>query len=361
MKLHDKTQLLRLGVLSLGLAAWGYAGKSLQEDHLFAFEPNVLCLKGSPFGRTIAMAMQGPIDVFWHEGEAHDHVHTLGEACTECDHGAEGHQVEVPSQGTLVTISSDPADSVAACADPDCDHGDHASHGHQHAPGETCVSCDFTYPAASPASSSQADSQTLSNSIRTQLLDRLQVLRVAHNTRTNPLGNSAIHKHYIRREVEKKLALTYQMDPTNYASYGAYFLFLSESSLSNREESVNQALRLAEMTVHYCVRDKNDSQALLTGSAAAHDVVQLVVTIAGAAGNQHAARYVAVAEQLLDGFEQRSLEMAFDGTWENFSDLRRAEMTERGRLLRKLLEADRKTLLRLQAENLNGVGGATAS
>jgi|GEM_PF-2169343 len=84
--------LAHLGVLTLGLAAWHFAGKRLQGDGLFEAEPNVLSLKGSPFGKTIAMAMQGPIDVYWHEGEAHDHVHAAGESCTECDggHGEEG-------------------------------------------------------------------------------------------------------------------------------------------------------------------------------------------------------------------------------------------------------------------------------
>ena len=70
-----QSNMIALGALGLGLAAWTVAGRSLHREGRFDYAPNVLQLKGSPLRRTIAMAMQGPADVYFHEGEVHDHDH----------------------------------------------------------------------------------------------------------------------------------------------------------------------------------------------------------------------------------------------------------------------------------------------
>ncbi|MDA0766376.1 MAG: hypothetical protein O3A87_03390 [Verrucomicrobia bacterium] len=342
--------LAHLGVLTLGLAAWHFAGKSLQSDGLFEAEPNVLSLKGSPFGKTIAMAMQGPIDVYWHEGEAHDHVHAPGESCTECDggHGEEGTAQKAgleDLEGAAVAITTG-GEGHEACAHEGCDHADHeavAEAGHSHTPGGSCEGCALEEVDARVAS------LTTRSSIRSQMLKQIQDWRAEENTRRNPYANTAAHKYFIRREMERKLMLTYRMDPTNYASYGAYFLYLSESSLSDREASIKQALRLSQATVKFCLAEQESATALLTGAAAAHDAVQLLINTGDAEARRYAEQYVRVAEQCLEGFEQQALQMAFDGTWEKFSKLRQQEMTERARLVRKLVESDRK----LPPENAN--------
>ena len=74
---------------------------------------------------------------------------------------------------------------------------------------------------------------------------------------------------------------------------------------------------------------------------------------------QGAVQYTQVAEQFLDGFEQVALQMAFDGSWNNYSERRRAEMTERARLLRKLVENDRK-IRGMNVENKTAEGAANA-
>jgi hypothetical protein len=141
--------------------------------------------------------------------------------------------------------------------------------------------------------------------------------------------------------VEKKLMLTYRMDPTNYASYGAYFLFLSESSLSDRELSVKQAMRLSQTTVQFCLREQESATALLTGAAAAHDAAQLLMNTGNEGAQEYVQQYMKVAEELLNGFEQIALQMAFDGSWENFSAYRQNEMSVRAHLIRKLVENNR--------------------
>ena len=74
-----KTRWILVALLLGGSVAWVYSGKRLDRAGKLAYRPNVLCLKGSPFGRTIALAMRGPVDVYWHRGQVHldeeDHEH----------------------------------------------------------------------------------------------------------------------------------------------------------------------------------------------------------------------------------------------------------------------------------------------
>ena len=348
--------LSQFGVLALGLGIWHFAGKSLQEAGQYEREPNVLCLKGSPFGKTIAMAMQGPVDVYWHEGEAHDHDHGPSESCSECDGNhdhASASPLAVNTEGSSAVAISTGGHDHEACANGECDHLEHAAGGHHHAPGEACAGCQLE------DIDTVVTSVTSKGSIRTMLLEQIQDWRAVKNTRHNPLANSEAHKYFIRREVEKKLMLTYSMDPTNYASYGAYFLFLSESALSDREQSVKQAIRLSQATVEACIREQNSASALLTGAAASHDMGQMLIRNGGEKAGAYANQYFNATEEFLNGFEQVALQMAFDGTWEQFSENRRGEMSERARLLRKLLEADRKNP-GINADNQEGEDAVSA-
>ena len=107
------------------------------------------------------------------------------------------------------------------------------------------------------------------------------------------------------------------------------------------------------------MKGQQDAQALLTGAAAAHDTAQLLVNTGHEKAMSAAIQYTRVAEQFLDGFEQVALQMAFDGSWSNYSENRRAEMSERARLLRKLVEADKK-IRGMNVENRTAEGAASA-
>ena len=81
--------------LIAGAALWGgMAVKFAAEDKL-SYEPNVACLKGSPYGKIFALAMQGPIGFYWHEGKTHEHASILAddhEHHAGCADGCHGHQ-----------------------------------------------------------------------------------------------------------------------------------------------------------------------------------------------------------------------------------------------------------------------------
>lgn len=337
-----KSTVIRVGLLGLGLAAWAGAGKSLHEREAFKFTPNVFSLKGSPFGRTLAMAMQGPADVYFHQGEGHDHSsghkHAPGEGCATCDEAAATQQ----SVEDAITAATDERVGTESGMVTDQDQllvtTGGSNDGHDHAPGESCTSCD--HDAETPAVVALEE-----GGFRTTILDKIRDWRGVKNSRTNPHSNSAAHKFFIRSEVEKKLFLTYQMDPTNYGGYGAYFLFLSESSLGTHgDRSRAQARRLAEATVAWCVREWDNPNALLTAAAASHDMVQFLIGENSPEAARLAHEYASLTGQSLEQFDQVSLQMLFDGTWDRFSPARQDEMSQRADLLRKLHDADRQTI-----------------
>ena len=97
-----KTHLLAIQALLLVAGTLGAVelSRSMFRDGLVNPQPNVLHLKRSPFGRTLALAMRGPVDIYWHRGSPHshledghshdhDHDHAHGEDCEHCEeHGS---------------------------------------------------------------------------------------------------------------------------------------------------------------------------------------------------------------------------------------------------------------------------------
>jgi hypothetical protein len=340
-----QNRALALSVLGLGLAAWAVAGRSLKQDGEFNYAPNVLHLKGSPFGRTIAMAMQGPADVYFHEGQAHNHEPgESDEGCGECD-SLKAKQAALESVIVASTESDAAAgdDLLVSIEAPERVHSADCGHSagpatHKHGPGEECAGCD------DEATVTVANAEPARKGLRETMLDQIREWRAADNSRTNPFGTSEAHKFFIRREIEKKLFLSYQMDPTNYAGYGAYFLFLNESALGTREDGKKHARRLAEVTAARCVQEQDNPQALLTAAVASHDVISILIEEDFSEVRGLATQYAAVTEHCLNQFEEVALEMVFNGTWERFSVARQNEMSERAHLLRKLHEADRKIM-----------------
>ena len=86
----------------LGVALWcGFATRFNAEKKL-SYEPNPGSVKGSPYGKVLALAMQGPIDFYWHQGQTHEHVVTLNklgdhdENCTGCGHHDHAAQAKKP-------------------------------------------------------------------------------------------------------------------------------------------------------------------------------------------------------------------------------------------------------------------------
>lgn len=282
-----------VALVGLGAALWSYGAHRLGSDDGMRFKPNPLGLKMSAYGQVIGMAMQGPIDLIWHEGEGHHH-----------------------------------ADHDHADCDAHCDHHVHDDEATDH---------------AAIAAAAGTDPKPL----RERVKHHLEELDSATSHRTNPNANSAAHKRYLRRQIENRLRTAYEFDPSNYGTYNAYHLFLSESQLGTTNAHGQQILRLSELTIDYCRRKTNDPQPALTAAAAAHDGLAIMFREPESYPRERFDRNLAIIDNSLARHLRILRQREADGSIELISTIRRGEMAQRFRLLLRLREADDATIRRI--------------
>ena len=314
----NRMHLISAGILGAGLFAWAGTTHALKSDGLLEFEPNVLSLKGSPFGRTVAVAMRGPVDTYWNAGGSHEH----------CEHGCSG----------------------SGCTHASHGHGEDHSDGHE---DEAQGGQDLLNSTRSMANMEVI--MPPQDSVRGKVLGQIDDWKAAYYGRTNPYGSSKVHKTFIMGETEKKLRLSYEMDPSNFAAYGSYFLFMSEAlstlKKEGEEEMVQQqavaaALALSQHTVRYCLALKDEPPAMLTAAAAAHDYLQTRYTAGGSDAMPEIIQFLQIQHDCLEGFRVTRAQMVEDGTWERFPAMRREEMDVQSYLLGKLLEGNMQMIQR---------------
>ncbi len=315
---------LQVALLTTGLVGWGLQTNRLLQGGQFIKGHNPLHLKQSPFGRTLSLAMRGPVDVYWHRGEPHEH------------HPGEEH-------------SHDHA------------HGHSHDHSHDHGPGDEAgvqagEDADLDYLASlledegSDHDQGEGPTDTTKEftGIRPLMLDKIETMRKAYNSRTNRTAESPRHKAYIMGETEKRLAVGYEMDPRNPSAYGAYFLFKSEA-LARVEGQAgegmvirdrrSEASRLANQTQHYCWNFPKEAPAMITGASAAHDCLQMLSEDPDP--DRTLVRfYLRRLELMLENYEAIRREMINNRSWQLFPAPRRSEMEKTHSLIKALREAD---------------------
>lgn len=172
--------------------------------------------------------------------------------------------------------------------------------------------------------------------------------------RTNPRGASEAHKFYLRREIEDKLRFAYNLDPGHYGNYNAYHFFLTEPQLGTRPELTPHAAKLAEETINYCLRQRNDPRQALTAAAAAGNVIELMFNDRHI--NPEQPRFTTaqmksvlqVMDQSIGLYATLANEWADKGLWTNLSELRIAETQERFDFVMKIRESHEKAIRRLE-------------
>ncbi len=322
---RSRLHFLQALLLTIGLAGWGLQASRLHREDKFAKSHNVLHLKQSPFGRTLALAMRGPVDVYWHRGEPHEHP--PGE---EHSHGhSHGHDHSHGHQTGLEAGEDAELDYLASLLE-DSDHSlqEHPEHDHSHPPARK--------------------TRREFEGIRPYLLDRIEAMRATYNSRTNRTAESPRHKAYIMGKMEQKLAVGYELDPSNLAAYGAYFLFKSEA-LARVEGQADedllilnrrrQAHTLAHRTLQYCSRFPTEAPAMITGASAAHDCLHMLSEHPDP-DPQLAQRYLERLDIMLRQYEAIRQGMKEQGRWEDFPPPRRAEMEKTHALIKALQRAD---------------------
>lgn len=350
------TQITLIVLLLLGAASWAIVAGVMKRSGGLAFQPNALHLKGSPYGRTLALAMRGPADVYWHRGEG-GIDHDCGPGCDHGSHGESGHEGCGHDHG-------DCDHDHGICDHEGCDHGDHAGlAGHEGDEAEEALFNMLDNLAAEHAEHEaehhHAEEETAQaaefEGVRPLLLGVIEDMRKAYHSRSNRRGESALHRAFVMGETQRRLALSYEMDPTNIACYGAYFMFLAEAMArvqgGEAEESViwarqQAAMRLSNYTLRYCLKRADEAPAMVTGAMAAHDYLQIQL----ASPNpdlEEAAEVLRILDQCIERYELIRGAMAAAGTWENFPEPRRVEMEQAHRMVGALREADREIFKRL--------------
>ena len=300
------------GLIGSGALAWTIAAKPLVGDKDLTVPLNPLGLNGSPYGEVFAMAMQTPIDNYFHAGMgAETHNHAPGEPCSdpsahEHEHGHEH--------------------------DETCDHDHHEE--------ET-----ETLPAASvkPAPFNR------------KLGNLLGSLASVKEVRTNPKASSEALKRYLRREAEDKLRFAYKLDPSHYANYNSLHFFLTQPQIGTRPELTPTAAKLAEDTINYCLKQDHDPRPALTAAAAACNILELMFNDRQ---NPQPKYTIAQMRQCLDIMDHclarhHAIAREWDESkqWELLSPMRIAECKERLHFINKVREAGEKTFTRLEKES----------
>jgi hypothetical protein len=280
-------------LIGMGVLCWAFAGRPLVKDTDLSIPLNPLGINGSPYGEVFAMAMQGPIDTYF--------------------------------------------------------HGSMSGGAHHHEAGETCGHCQ---KAAAPARQEPTAKHDLA--LATRFSNFLASLDKAAATSTNPKAASQAHKLYLRRQVEDKLRFAYQLDPSHYGNYNALHFFLTEPQLGTRPELTPSAAKLAGDTIQYCLKQDKDPRPALTAAAAATNLLQLMFADQKNDKPQfnttQMRQYLGVLDYTINRYVTLAKEWEETKNWDLVSPQRIAECDERFTFICKIREAAEKTILRLEGK-----------
>jgi hypothetical protein len=298
------THTITACLMGAGALTWAVAGRPLVTNSELKAPLNPMGINGSPYGEVFAMAMQGPIDTYAEMGmNGVGHQHADGEAC-------EGH-----------------------------DH-DHEDHAHS-------AACDHDHEAK--------DTPAKADSVKKPGLDDfLASLGDVDEIRTNPYAAGNALKRHLRRQTEDKLRFAYQLDPAHYGNYNTLHFFLTEPAVGTRPQLTATAAKLAEDTIHYCLKQEHDPRPALTAAAAATNILQLMF-----ADQQNDSphfntaqmrQFLNVLDSSLARYEAIGKEWEQSKNWELLSAHRIEECAERLQFICKMRETCEKTILRFEGK-----------
>ena len=283
---------LSTGLIGAGVLAWAFAARPLITNPDLDAPLNPLGINRSPYGEVIAMAMQGPIDTYSHEG--------MG-------------------GGT-----------------------------HNHVDGKECRICKEPKPEATPA--------TRKPSLNARLETLLTSLDKVASVRTNPRAANDALKRHLRRQAEDKLRFAYQLDPAHYANYITLHFFLTEPAVGTRPELTPSAAKLAEDTIQYCLKQDQDPRPALTAAAAATNILHLMFADSRNETPKFTPSQMRQCMVLLDHciarYDKIAKEWDQAKSWDLLSPQRITECEERFHFICKIRDAAETTVLRLEQKSL---------
>ena len=341
----SRTTITTLALALAGGGLWTLSGTKLSETRGFEYQPNPLGIKRSPYGQVLAMAIQTPIDADWHGGlEIHDHAEGGCGGCGSHDHD---------HHSAPETAEHDHHDH-SECEHDGCDHDHHSPAVAEHDHSDDDHS-DHDHGCDGCGHDHGADEHAKAGNKEVALLDRLQS---AVSQRTNPNAPTEGHKLYLRQEIEKKLRFAYELDPSHYANYNCYHLFVTQSELGTHglpeEDVTNMVESLADYTIRYCLKEQVDPRPALTAASAACNVLERMVTSKVYDPEKGDLKLMRDRLELIDLCVQQHFTLlekfVEDGSFAMLSAQRQQEILTRSKFTMKLREAAEETIIRLETQ-----------
>ena len=289
------SNLLSAALIGVGALAWTMNSRPLAGEPSMLIPSNPLGIKMSPYGEVFAMAMQGPIDLYWHAG-------------ADCGH--------------------------------DHEHGEHCDHDHNEDQGIADGA------AGDETSKHQEQAAKKPSSYR----DFLNELNEVAGTKTNPKAATKAHLFDMRRQIENKLRFAYELDPSHYGNYNSYHFFLTEPQLGTRPELTPGAAKLADSTIDYCLRRNDDPRPALTAAAAAENELELMFGAPARFTKEQMRDRLEIIDFSLARHQQISKEWLENVNWELISPMRQEEIVNRFKFLTRVRDAAEGTIRRLEGQ-----------
>lgn len=205
----------------------------------------------------------------------------------------------------------------------------------------TCTTCGHSHGPEGDACHNDEKA-----SARKSLIERIEL---AANERTNPSPATSGHKLYLRRQTEDKLRLAYELDPSNYANYNSYQLFLTEPSVGTRPILTTKVIELAGNTINYCLKENSDPRPALTAAAAAANILELMFDHHGDYTVAQMKQQLHVLDYSIGKHHALTDKWIADGEFENLSPARQQEIVDRLYFVEKVRDAAVKTIARLES------------
>lgn len=291
--MKPRTSILTLATALIGFALWAGAAGKLAGSGAFNFQPNPLGLKNSPYGQVIAMAVQAPMDQDFHSSFFNNGSSTAG-------------STSAPATHTHAECGT--------CGGTDCQH------------------------ARPPASRNW-----------------IEHLEQITTRRTNPRPPTPAHRLFLRLQIEKRLRLAYELDPSHYGNYAAYHLFLVEPQLGTStlapKENYLFARKIAERTLRHSLHEANDCRPSLTAAAAAYNILEMMLLFPEDFSNEDRRQQLGILDFCLRRHTDLQAQAVNDGTWNLLSPQRQDEVLFRKNFALNLRDAAEQAMLRLESSS----------
>jgi hypothetical protein len=326
--MRSYSNIISICLIGFGMLTWALTSRSLVENSDLDVPFNPLGIKRSPYGEVFAMAMQTPIDSYFHAAMGEEgHNHGPGEKCTDaCTAPKEKH-----------------------VHDENCKH-DHSSDSEdEHVHDESCK-----HDHVAPKENKEAEAQE-ATPLNAKLLGLIGSMDEVRHLRTNPKPADEGMKFHHRRETENKLRFAYELDPSHYGNYNSLHFFLTEPQFGTRPHLTPTAAKLAKDTVNYCLSQENDPRPALTAAAACANVLHLLFTDHNY--NKSSTVTAAQMREILNLYDYcliryNTIAKQWDESknWDLLSPMRVAECKARYSFVRKIRDAAAETVVRIENE-----------